>query len=141
MLQHCSISSLPLYNIYHLLSLLPPLKILDQYSKCSIHILNAQCQRSSPRGPSLDQTKLATVCVQAVQGAIPGLYTHNIFQSFMPILREGFPKICPNCFKAIEARNATERRAMFDRLPQLLGVSVDVEGWKDQALIAADAAP
>ena len=62
---------------------------------------------------------------------IDGLFSGNPFAGYESSLEaRGSLAICSSCTLMVHARSAKERKDVWDRLPELLGV--DVPGWKEQ---------
>ena len=70
-------------------------------------------------------------------GRTGGIVPFPYFQLERAELHEYFPTICSACLDMIYERYCTEARSIFERLPELLGISV--ASWPGQD--ARDSAP
>ncbi len=60
-------------------------------------------------------------------GAVPGLYTPNVWDSFSGYMSARIPGVCESCKQAFIAEDVAQQKRIFDGLPALLGIAV--EGW------------
>ena len=66
---------------------------------------------------------------------IDSLLNGNPFAGYESSLEaRGSPPVCPSCMLMVRARSMKERRDVWNRLPELLGI--DVPGWKEQPEVA-----
>ncbi|RPD58554.1 hypothetical protein L226DRAFT_489919 [Lentinus tigrinus ALCF2SS1-7] len=77
------------------------------------------------RGPSCHIALVGLLCEQ--HNHIDGVCSSYSLSSFAPLYKDFRAKLCRSCYAMLEKRDMLERREVWKKLPELLGVAV--EGW------------
>ena len=88
---------------------------------------DSEDSRADSRNKDPDGSAINEIRTVIMSGAEPGACTPHVFRSWMPIVRKRAPRMCEPCLKMLEVKEALYHRAIFERLPSLLGVEMD--GW------------
>lgn len=119
-------------------------KLIEARVKAVTHNLNklvvdcAICETNDDSSSSLDAEATSNPDTFAgeglfrslLNGAVSGLYTTDVWESVMPLVKKHAPRLCDYCNKDIKAEEGRQQREIFERLPELVGVVV--EGWGTQ---------
>ncbi|RDX48944.1 hypothetical protein OH76DRAFT_1404136 [Lentinus brumalis] len=74
-----------------------------------------------------DDEDFETVQTELLDGTVPGLCSPNVWDSLAARVLARIPEICKPCKKAVKSAELEQQKAIFERLPDLVGVVV--EGW------------
>ncbi len=102
----------------------------DKLVEARVHAFQQLFESRVRRGctaPAADTAYFDSFYFDVTGGAVPGLYTPNVWDSFAGYMSARIPGVCEACKQAFIAEDLAQQQRIFDQLPTLVGVTV--EGW------------